>query len=152
MSLRAALHCVMPDILRHEGVWRGVYRHVDAHAVLIDQHQATVRCEFPDAGPFAYIQHNCFTWPDGRTHEAVLPGVLRGDRLWWDVETFSGSAWQTQEGVIMLRLARRDDPGAEFFEMIVLSEDGQSRARTWQWVKAGRCVRRTLCDEERLRP
>lgn len=149
MSLRAALAADMPAILAHEGVWTGVYRHLDAHARLIDEHAATVVCDMPDAGPYAYIQHNTFTWADGREARSTLPGVLRDGRLWWDVATFSGSAWQTHEGQILLRLTRKDEPGAEFFELITLAPDGKTRARTWQWFKDNRLVRRTLCDEVR---
>jgi hypothetical protein len=52
--------------------------------------------------------------------------------------------------VILLRLLRKDEPDTEFFEMIVMGADGYSRARTWQWFKGGRLVRRTLCDEIRI--
>lgn len=82
----------MPSIVRHAGVWEGVYRHLDADCVLIDQHRATVRSEFPTSGPYAYVQHNRFAWPDGRVPTSTLPGVLRDGRLWWDVETFRHSS------------------------------------------------------------
>ena len=34
--------------------------------------------------------------------------------------------------------------------MIQLSDDGRSRCRVWQWIKAGRTHMRTLIDEEKV--
>ena len=150
MQNRAALERVFPSILRHEGVWRGTYRHVDPAGALIDQHASEVRCEFPDNGPFAYIQHNRFTWADGRETTARLEGALIGDRLWWEASTFSGWAWETRDGLILLDLERKDEPGSRFYEIIVTAPDGVSRARTWHWMNAGGLYKRTLCDERRV--
>jgi hypothetical protein len=140
----------MPSLAAHAGEWRGVYRHLDAEGVLLDLHAAHVRCVFPREGPYAYIQYNHFTWADGREHRAELPGVFRDGRLWWDVATFRGSSWEAGDGVLLLNLQRKDEPGAHFIEMIAMAPDGQSRARTWQWFRAGGLYKRTLCDEERV--
>jgi hypothetical protein len=140
----------MPSLLAHAGIWRGIYRHLDAHGQLVDQHDAEVTCEFPASGDYAYVQRNVFTWPDGRVTRAELPGVFRDGRLWWDVATFRGSGWEAGDGVILLNLERKDEPGARFFEMIVLADGGQRRARTWQWFRDGQLYRRTLCDEARV--
>jgi hypothetical protein len=35
--------------------------------------------------------------------------------------------------------------------MISISDDGATRARTWQWFKDGSPTRRTLCDEWRVK-
>ncbi len=147
---RAALSAVMPSILLHEGVWEGTYRHLDADGRPIDQHATRVVCTFPDEGPHAYIQSNTFTWPDGRIYQVDLPGTLVGDRLHWDTETFHGTAWEAGDGIVLLNLARYDEPGARFFEMIVLGDGGDHRARTWQWFRDGRLYKRTLCDERRV--
>ena len=146
----ARLRTLMPAMFRHEGTWKGVYRHYSADADLIDEHDAQVICEFPTSGPHVYIQHNLFRWPDGTTKTAVLPAVLRQGKLWWDVATFSGWGWETDFGIILLNLTRKDDPGAVFFEMITLGDGDRSRARTWQWFKNGTLFRRTLCDETRV--
>lgn len=140
----------MPALLDHEGLWHGAYRHVDAKGGLLDEHASEVRCEFPQAGEHAYVQHNRFTWPDGREVTSTLPGVLKHDRLYWDTEAFSGYAWQTEEGVIMLRLDRKDEPGVHFIEAIVLAHPtALERARTWHWFENGALIRRTLCHEHR---
>lgn len=120
-----------------------------ADGALVDQHDSRVVCEFPAEGPFAYIQHNHFLWPDGREVRATLPGVFRDGRLWWDLPTFAGCAWES-DGLILLDLQRRDEPGAAFKEIIVMGETGTHRARTWHWFKDGALYRRTLCDETRF--
>ncbi len=150
MGHRADLARVFPSILRHEGVWRGTYLHLDPSGGLIDRHESEVRCEFPDDSDFAYVQHNRFTWTDGRESTATLEGVLIGERLWWDAPTFSGWAWETREGLILLDLERKDEPGAKFQEIIVLAPDGLSRARTWHWFRHDGIYKRTLCDERRV--
>lgn len=140
----------MPTILRHAGTWVGTYRHVDAAGMLLEEHQSTVRCAFPATGPYAYIQHNHFVWADGREHRAELPGILRDGRLWWDLPTFHGCCWESDDGILLLSLERKDEPGVRFFEMIVLGSTGAHRARTWHWFKHGKLYKRTLCDETRV--
>ena len=140
----------MPALLRHEGEWEGIYRHVDRDGTLIDRHETWTWCEFPTDGPFAYIQHNRLCWEDGRRASYEFGGVFRDGRLVWDTDRFHGYGWETHEGVIMLRLERRDVPGAYYVEMITLAPDGRSRARTWQWFRDGAPWKRTLCDEVRV--
>lgn len=139
----------MPAMLDHEGLWEGTYTHINRDAEVIDTHKVNIRCEFPTSGEYVYIQHNHFMWEDGREFKMTLPGVYRDGRLWWDLETFSGSAWQTDDNLILLNLTRKDDPGASFFEIIVMvmGDNGQHRSRTWHWFKNGQLFKRTLCDE-----
>ena len=147
MSSIEDFHQNMPAMLDHEGTWEGVYTHIDRNAEVIDKHKVQVICEFPTSGQYAYIQHNHFTWDDGREFKMDLPGVYRDGRLWWDLETFSGSAWQTKDNLILLNLDRKDDPGANFFELIAMGSTGKHRSRTWHWFKDGQLFKRTLCDE-----
>jgi len=134
----------------HEGTWEGRYTHLDAQAQILDHHDVRIVCEFPDTGPYAYIQYNHFTWADGHEYKAQLPGTYKDGRLWWDTDTFKGSAWETHDGIILLNLERKDDPGARFYEMITLGDTGQERARIWHWFKDGKLFKRTLCDEWRI--
>ena len=60
----SAFHAAMPTMRLHAGVWEGTYRHVDAQGAVVDMHATRVVCEFPDGGPFAYIQRNKI----GRAH------------------------------------------------------------------------------------
>ena len=147
---RPILTGIMPAMLKHAGVWEGVYRHVDSANVEIDRHEARVECLFPNEGPFAYIQKNLFTWDDGKEYRSTLEGVLRDDKLWWDNDMFSGCSWESEFGLILLNLNRKDDPGANFYEIICLGDDGNHRARTWHWFKDGKPFKRTLCDERRV--
>lgn len=140
-------HAAMPGMRLHEGTWEGVYTHIDSDAAIIDKHKVRIRCEFPTSGEFVYIQHNHFMWEDGREFKATLPGTFKDDRLWWDLDTFNGSAWETKDGLILLNLDRKDDPGANFFELIAMGSTGRHRSRTWHWFKDGKLFKRTLCDE-----
>ncbi len=140
----------MPNMLRHIGNWEGIYRHFDRDGQLIDQHRTWTRCEFPDDGEHAYIQHNRMVWDDGRVVERSFGGAYRDGLLHWDTDRFIGTGWETREGSVMLRLDRKDEPGVHFIEMIHLANDGKTRARTWQWFENGAPTRRTLCDEWRI--
>ena len=140
----------MPVMLKHEGIWQGSYTHVDIHGKVIDQHDSKVICEFPTSGESAYTQHNHFTWSDGTSKQVSFPGQQQGNRIWWDTETFSGYGWESGADTVMLKLDRKDIPGAYFLEVIILSENNIDRARTWHWFKDGQLFQRTLCDERRV--
>jgi len=149
-----AFHAAMPAMRDHEGVWEGTYRHIGPDADIIDQHHVRIRCEFPTEGDYVYIQHNHFIWDDGREYKAVLPGVFRNGRLWWDTDSFHGSAWQTKDGFILLNLDRKDERNSCFYEMIMMGSNqtgvGAHRARTWHWFRDGQLYKRTLCDETKI--
>lgn len=145
---RALLAEHMPTMLSHEGHWEGMYRHEDHVGNSLDQHRTLTHCEFPDHGEFAYVQHNDLIWSDGREQHVEFGGVYREGRLYWETERFSGYGWESC-GLILLRLDRKDAPGERYTEMIELADDGQSRARIWQWFRDGTPYRRTLCDEKR---
>lgn len=141
---------IMPAMVQHAGIWEGTYRHVDADGIELDCHDARIVCEFPTSGDIAYVQHNLFRWPDGREDRAMLPGTFRDGKLWWDLPSFHGYAWETHDGIVMLNLTRRDEPGAHFVEVIVVGETGDYRSRTWHWFRQGRLYKRTLCEEVRV--
>lgn len=151
MSHHQKFHDAMPAMRAHEGVWEGRYIHLDAQGCEIERHDSHVKCEFPDTGPYAYLQHNRFTHSDGRIETATLEGTFRDGRLWWDEPTFAGSAWQTKDGLILLHLDRKDLPGVTFWE-IILPPVNNLRSRTWHFVKEGALIRRTLCEEKRTSP
>ena len=150
MGNREALAAVMPAMLRHEGTWNGVYTTVDIEGNVTDRHQSRVTCEFPDAGPYVYVQKNSFDWDKGDKFETEFGGVLDGDRIRWDNERFTGYGWVTQDDIVLLTLDRNDRPGEQFTEIIVLAPDGRSRGRTWHWFREGVLYQRTLCDEHRV--
>ncbi len=45
---------------------------------------------------------------------------------------------------------RKNEPDTYLYEMIQMSDDGLTRARTWQWFKNDRLFQRTLIDESRV--
>ena len=148
--MRDVLAQAMPALFAHEGLWDGVYRHLDDDGQLIDQHRMRTRCEFPASGEFAYVQHNHLIWPDGREHRLSFGGIFHDGQLWWETDRFHGHGWETRDSVLMLTLHRKDEPDVRFTEMIQISDDGETRARTWQWFRDGTPFKRTLCDERRV--
>ena len=140
---------VFPGMRAHEGVWTGTYTHLDASGMVEDRHASHVVCEFPDSGPVFYRQTITFNWPDGRERRTTFEGVIRDGAVWFDTPTFHGRSWETDDGLILLNLERKDEPGGRFFEIICMGEGGRYRARTWHWFRDGQLYRRTLCDEVR---
>lgn len=142
---------LFPATRAHEGIWEGTYTHINAAAEIEDNHTTKVVCEFPDDdGEVYYRQHITFSWPDGRVREDKFEGIPKDGALWYDTPTFHGKSWETDDGLILLNLARKDEPGANFFEIIAMGSTGKHRARTWHWFRDGQLYRRTLCDEERV--
>jgi len=139
----------MPALLWHEGVWIGHYRHLSESGELIDEHQSRVECVFPDEGDIAYQQNNAFLWRDGRKVTQSFNGYLKEGRLWFDTLTFAGWSWQTDNGIIMLALDRKDCPGHRFIETIIMESNRDYRVRSWHWFDDGICYKRTLCNERR---
>ncbi|NRA28616.1 MAG: hypothetical protein HRU11_00010 [Parvularculaceae bacterium] len=141
---------LFPATRAHEGVWQGTYTHLNAAAEIEDQHASTVFCEFPDDdGKVFYRQRIHFSWQDGRDRHDVFEGIPKDGALWYDTPTFHGKSWEAGDGVILLNLQRKDEPGAHFFEIIAMGTNGH-RARTWHWFREGQLYRRTLCDERRV--
>lgn len=149
MSNRAELERAMPAMLLHEGWWNGWYHHVGADGGLLDAHAVRTHCEFPDSGPWHYVQQNWLTWADGRKATYEFGGRLEGDRLVWETDRFAGYGWQSLEDTLMLRLDRRDAEDAYYIEMIAIAADRQSRSRTWEWFQGGKPWKWTLCNEAR---
>ncbi len=147
MSNRTQLEKRLPAMLRHEGVWEGCYTTVAIDGTVTDRHRSRVICEFPDDGPFVYVQTNRFDWDNGDSFETVFGGVLDGDRIRWDNDRFTGFGWTSGSDIVLLTLDRNDKPGEHFTEIIVLAPDGRSRGRTWHWFRDGELYQRTLCDE-----
>ena len=133
----------------HLGGWEGTYRHINLNAEEEELIQSHVVCEFPGTDVF-YRQAIKLTHADGSVTHAGFDGYDRGDHLWFDTPTFIGKSWETEDGVVLLNLQRKDEPGAHFVEVIIMGEGGKDRARTWHWFKDGQLYRRTLCDERRV--
>lgn len=144
----------MPALARHEGVWEGIYRYLDAEGRLIDEHRSRLVCRFPDDGPYPYHQSNHYTWADGRTESRDYPAQFRDGRLAWDNPRIAGWAIEPgadeQHGTLLLCWTRKDSPGSVIWEMVQISPCGRFRSRVWQWLEDGRPKMRALIDEERI--
>ncbi len=141
----------MPLLARHEGVWDGVYTYYNAAGEKIDEHKSRLFCRLPDGGDYPYHQTNYYTWDDGRTETREFPAAYRDGRIWWDNELIKG--WAAEVGLdqnnrtMMLYWQRQGDPSLYLYEMIQLSDDGQSRCRTWHWIRDGKLETRTAIQE-----
>ncbi|MFN7053927.1 DUF3598 domain-containing protein [Hyphomonas sp.] len=149
------LKTLMPLLARHEGVWEGVYRYYDAAGNKIDEHRSRLLCRFPGTGP-AYHQTNLYKWDDGRTEVRDFPASIVNGRISWDNELINGWAADVPlddfKRTTMLNWTRTGEPDLYLYEMIQISDDGQSRSRTWQWFKQDRLFQRTLIDETFISP
>jgi hypothetical protein len=142
----------MPLLARHDGEWEGTYTHVDPSGHVVDRHRSHLSCRFPKTGDFQYHQINTYTWDDGRSEVHEFPGSYDGyGRMHFDTERITGVTWALDENTLYLTWVFREQ-GADLrlFELIVLSDDGNHRCRTWQWVRGGRIEMRTLIDESRI--
>ncbi|WP_433213948.1 DUF3598 family protein [Microtetraspora malaysiensis] len=142
----------MPLLARHEGVWDGTYTYVDPDGKITDSHRSRLTCAFPEDAEWDYHQTNVYTWDDGRTEEHRFPGTyLGGGRCAFDTDRIKGEFWGVDDSTIYLSWIYKElETGLRLFELIVLSEDGNSRNRVWQWIKHGTCVQRTLINEKRV--
>ena len=142
----------MPLLARHEGVWDGVYTYYNAAGARIDEHRSRLFCRFPDGGPHPYHQTNHYTWEDGRTDIRDFPATYADKRVWWDNSLIKGWAAEVPldqfKRTVMLYWQRQGDPSLYLYEMIQIADDGQSRCRTWHWIRNGQLETRTAIQEK----
>jgi hypothetical protein len=142
----------MPILARHEGVWDGVYTYYNAAGEKVDEHKSRLLCRFPDDGEHPYHQTNFYTWDDGRTDIRDFPAAYHDKRVWWDNDLIKG--WAAEVGLddknrtVMLYWQRQGDPSLYLYEMIQIADDGQTRCRTWHWIRNGQLETRTAIQEK----
>lgn len=142
----------MPLLARHEGVWEGIYTYYNAAGAQIDAHRSRLFCRFlADDHPTPYHQTNYYEWDDGRREVRDFPAEYRDRRVWWDNALIQGSAWEVGQDdharSVMLYWQRTGDPMLYLYEMIQLADDGQTRCRTWHWIRNGQLETRTAIQE-----
>ncbi|GGI81864.1 hypothetical protein GCM10007973_17870 [Polymorphobacter multimanifer] len=141
----------MPLLARHEGVWEGTYKYYNSEGLVVDEHASRLFCRFKDDAEFPYHQTNHYTWADGRTDIRDFPARYHDKRVWWDNELIQGYAaevgFDEHARTVMLYWQRTGDPELYLYEMIQISDDGQSRCRTWHWIRAGKLETRTAIEE-----
>ena len=147
MSLRASL----PFLARNEGVWEGYYRYYSPDGGKIDEHKSRLICRVIDDRD--YHQTNVYRWADGKKETRDFPAEIRGSRL---VFTNEITGWaeavdlDEHKRTMMLHWTRNGEPDLYLYEMIQLSDDGEARARVWQWFRGDRLLQRTIIDERRV--
>ena len=150
---------LQPILVRHEGVWEGVYRRYDAVGKPIGEHRSRVVIRFrpdPAGGSEIYEQTNLYYHPDGRIEEIHTRGEFDGERLNFYSDRVDG--WSKDDTTdpdrrtcILFMLFKKDvswyTAGVQVYEMINISDDGRHRSRMTQHLKEGRALTRTLIDE-----
>ena len=147
MSLRKS----MPYLARNEGVWEGVYRYYDAGGDKIDEHRSRLLCRILDDRD--YYQTNLYRWQDGKRETREFPARIDGNRLilYTEIDGWAAAVdLDEHQRTMMLHWTRKNEPDQYLYEMIQLSDDGDARARVWQWFRHDRLVQRTLVDERRV--
>lgn len=141
----------LPLLARHEGVWAGTYSFVTPGLEVLDRYDFRIRVSFPEDGKGrrTYRQESDYRWPDGRTQSLVFEGELEGEAIVFDNGRIAGRMWAVDERTLYLTFGFTEQPGVEVCEMIQLSADGGSRARTWHWFRDEALFQITLVDERR---
>lgn len=151
---RVEIKTAMPLLARNEGVWEGWYRYYDQQGNKVDEHRSKLICRFPASGPYPYHQTNHYTWSDGKREVRDFPATFRDGRVWFENELIHGWAAEVpldeHHRTVMLYWRRKGEPDTYLYEMIQVSDCGRYRQRVWQWIRDGRCVLRTLIDEQKL--
>ncbi|NRQ34407.1 DUF3598 domain-containing protein [Nonomuraea sp. NN258] len=140
----------MPLLAKHVGEWAGEYVHVDGAGKELDRHRVEMTCAITEDD--RYHQTNRYFWDDGRTEVLEFPGSYLGNgRCGFDTERLKGEFWELDSSTIYLTWQyKAEGEDLRLYELIVLSDDGKSRNRVWQWIKDGECVKRTLINEKRV--
>jgi len=147
MSLRAG----MPLLARNEGVWEGYYRYYDKNGEKVDEHKSRLLCRIKDDRD--YHQTNLYRWADGSRETRDFPARIENNRLvlYTEIDGWASAVdLDEHQRTMMLHWTRKNEPDLYLYEMIQLSDDGESRARVWQWFKSDRLFQRTLIDERRV--
>ena len=80
-----------------------------------------------------------------------FPATYRDGRVWWDNELIQGWAAEVPldeyNRTMMLYWQRTGDPSLYLYEQIQIADDGQSRCRTWHWIRDGKLETRTAIQE-----
>jgi hypothetical protein len=145
------LRTLMPNFARHEGRWIGTYTHIHPDGEVIDRYEVRIFAEFPTDGSCDFRLHAHDVWPDGRESHAAYDTVYRDGRLWFE-GALVGSLWEVDDFTVYLRFGFALDPAIDICEMIQISRDGQSRARTWHWFREEKLLQITLTNERRATP
>lgn len=151
MSVASLIKSRIPLLGRGGGSWAGTYTFITPQMEVLDRYAFRTRSSFPDDGQggITYRLESEYTWPDGRTQRQSFDGHLEGDRIVFDNGRIAGSMWALDDQTLYLTFGFASQPGVQVCEMIQIAPDGQSRARTWHWLRDDKLYQITLVDEHR---
>lgn len=141
----------MPVLAKHEGTWEGAYTFVDLRGEVQDQYDFSIDVALSAEDRHAYQQTSRYRWKDGRKQELYFEAQHQEGQLVWDNGRIAGRMWQLDDRSLYLRFGFAAMPDVECFEMIQISEDGETRGRTWLWYRSQVLYQSVLVDERRIR-
>jgi hypothetical protein len=139
---------LMPTFARHEGFWTGSYHHITPGGLTIDKYNVHIRAEYPIEPACDFRLHTRNVWADGQEQSGIYEAQFRDGKLHFERKLI-GQLWDVDDCTSYLRFTFEDARDIEVFEMIQISPDGQSRARTWHWFRDHQIFQLTLTDERR---
>ncbi|HAE93771.1 MULTISPECIES: hypothetical protein [Hyphomonas] len=137
-----------PLLARGCGSWTGTYTHITPEGDVLDRHQVDTHSSFPLEADADFVLDIRNTWSDGRETRITLKADHRNNRLEWQ-DRLDGWMEEVDDRTVYLNFTYANDPSIRVCEMIQISEDGQSRARTWHWFKDDKLFKITLTNETR---
>ena len=143
----------LPVLARHEGVWDGMFRRVDADGRIVEEFSSRIIKRFlPDEfWPMIYHQTNMYDLPDGTKQVIDTKGKYDDGKVWFESARVDG--WQLDDPsdpfnrTVFLYMVYKSDPNQYVYEMINISDDGKNRTRMTQFLQDGKTTKRTLIDE-----
>lgn len=140
---------LFPVLARGSGRWAGSYTQIDPRGRTLDRYRVDSFSEFPEDGSADYRLSVFNKWPSGRETRIALEADYRNGRLEWR-ERLVGWMAEVDDRTAYLTFSYADDPSIRVCEMIQVSADGNSRARTWHWFRDDRLFQITLTQEGRV--
>lgn len=144
----------LPVTSRHVGVWAGTFRRLDADGNKTAEFRSEVIFRLLDNAlwPNVYRQTNIYYDDAGAVTQRIdTDGHFDGERLRYESDRVRG--WAADDpldergnnALLFMEILYRE---AEYvYEMAQISQCGQFRTRTVQFLRDGRTVQRTLIDE-----
>lgn len=150
--MKLATH--LPVTCRSVGVWGGTFRRLNPQGDKLEEVRSEVifRIFDDDKWPHIYRQTNSYFDAQGNiTQSFDTDGWFEGDRLRYESDRVRG--WCADDpydeygrnSLLFMEILYRE--GEYVYEIATISDCGQFRARTVQFLKDGQTAQRTLIDE-----
>lgn len=135
--------------------WEGTFRRYDAEGELYQEFPSRIDVTFDPSKDLPYTQTNAYSFEDGTSQVITSQGGYEDGKIVFSnprVDGYSSAFTLEQDPAgrsSMLNLVFKDGSGLYMYEVITLSDDGNTRSRMSQYMIDGKVVRRTLIDEVR---